>query len=418
MKTSTKNSFYTGLLFLAGIVGVAFFSHYKNTVNAKEVTVQEVSLRTIATKVRVRGQVTAWHQVDLSPNVAGSIDHIFISEGDKVKKGDVLAQIDNESYQTLVEQAKLSIDEINNEIKQAEVAFIQAARDLRRKKKLQLNQQVSKSVLDEATDHHTKVRLQLERRKISLKRANSELRKAQDDLAQTIIKAPMDGTILSVFMRVGEVAVPSATNIPGSKIISMGDTDRIAVTISVNEYDINKVVVGQIANINLPAMPKTEYNGKVVEIDSLGSKNETRGIVLYDVKVLLDSHSSNIRPGMTADVDLIVDIKRHVPTVAIHAIQQKTPTDSLKEDHDTSRVKQQANVVYLPVDGVAKSQSVSLGVSDELYTEITSGLTVGQEVIVGPFRKLKYMRDGDLIVITKKLGLQQIKNEMISMSNR
>lgn len=416
MKSKTMNPLFSGVFLLACIVGIGVFSQYKNTGEAKEVTVQEISLMTITTKVRVRGQITAWQQVDLSPNVSGSIDKIFVSEGDKVKKGDVLVQIDNERYQTLVEQAKLRIDEINNEIRQEKVALSQADRDLNRKQRLQLNHQVSESVMDEAKDHYTKVGLQLDRRKISLKRANSELRKAQDDLAQTIIEAPMDGTVLSVFMHVGEVAVPSATNIPGSKIINMGDMERIAVTIKVNEYDINKVAPGQAANVSLPAMPATEFKGKVVEIDRLGAKDEKRGIVLYDVKVLLDSHSPLIRPGMTADVDLIVNIKRDVPAVVLHAIQQKTPTGKFGENYESSS-QHQANVVYLPVNGIAVSQSVSLGVSDELYTEVTSGLAVGQEVIVGPFRKLKYMRDGDMVVITRKLGLQKIEQKIISMRN-
>ena len=231
----------------------------------------------------------------------------------------------------------------------------------------------------------------------------SALQRTQDDLARTTILSPMDGTIIQLNAEQGETVVPGSTNLPGSVIMTVADMSVLLAEVEVSEVDVINIALGQEAEATVDALGTEPQTGHVVEIATSGRKDPSQGTIRFAVKVALDDPDPSLRPAMTAKVDILTATSAEAITVPIQAVVKRRLDDNGEEVKGVkAKGFDEVDVVYLIEDGKAALRKVVMGVSDVLYVEITEGLAAGDEVVIGPYRTLKNMKQGDAIKIEEK----------------
>ena len=348
------------------------------------------------------GRVQPEIQVKISANVSGEITGIYVEEGDRVKKGDLLVSLDRERYEAAMEQAQSSL-------KSAEAALEKSKSELGRVEELNQRGMASQADLEAA-------RADFLYRSAEVERSQAYLKQARDDLAKTSIYAPMDGIISLLNKEPGEMAL--GAQFQQDIIMIVADMSKMEVEVEVDESDIVDVALGDTATVEIDAYPDTTFRGVVREIAHTAT---TRGygtaeeITNFVVKIRLLDVPKGIRPGMSATADIITEIREDALYVPIQCVVMKPPLkeagepgeESSKADSVKSRVpakkpdrsaEELSEAVFKVTENVARQIPVVTGISSDTDIEIISGLTEGDEVVSGPFRTLTMrLKDGDSV---------------------
>jgi HlyD family secretion protein len=217
--------------------------------------------------------------------------------------------------------------------------------------------------------------LDIKTKKIIIQQKEDNLKTAQENLAKCFIYAPFDGLISEVKVKKGD------TVSPGTVLATLITKQKI-VEITLNEIDAAKVKVGQKATLTFDALPDLNLTGKVTEIDTVGTVSQ--GVTSYGVKIVLDSDDERIKPGMSVNAEIIVDVKPDVLTLPNSAIKSEGNLhyvqliDAPKEIKDKLKI---GRAILLPKEVKIKNQPVEIGVSNDTLTEILSGVSEGDIVI-------------------------------------
>jgi HlyD family secretion protein len=213
------------------------------------------------------------------------------------------------------------------------------------------------------------------------------------------VKAPISGTVTAVQIKIGETAVASATGMAGSSLMTIADVGSIMAEVNVDEADVAKVAVGQKVKV-YPAAFDDQPVAAIVEEVSMAPKIALAGASQgksYVVKLRLAETMLGIRTGMTCRVEIITGGGSPKPVLPIQAI---LTGDSMKLDKDTKEAKETvkgAGVVFIVKDGIARKKEVKVGIADDNNQEILSGVAEGDNVVTGPARVLRALRDGDQV---------------------
>ncbi|MGC8724804.1 MAG: efflux RND transporter periplasmic adaptor subunit [Acidobacteriota bacterium] len=388
---------------IGGIVLIALVVVILTVVNARpkgeEVDVQKVTEGDIAPTVTTDGLITAKDTVNISSQVMGEITAIPFKEGDHVKKGDILVQIDPSTYQRDVASAKAALDAARVADQEAEVTLRQRERDWKRAKDLFAQKIYSTQQRDDALLAYDQAKLGAEQTRAQVAEAVAYYQKAQDNLSKCTMLSPINGVVTAVNAKVGETAVMGTMNFAGTVILTVSDLSQIITEVMVDEADYPRLKMGQSAVITVDALGGKQYDGKVIEIGAsaqAGSAGVQTNIRQFKVKVLITNPDQNLRPGITARVKLIADKRVGVLTVPIGAIRTEE-----KEGN-------QIFYVFTADKGKVKRKDVTVGLSDDQNTEISSGLKEGDLVITGPYRILRSLHEGDAVRVkppsTEKKG--------------
>jgi HlyD family secretion protein len=220
-----------------------------------------------------------------------------------------------------------------------------------------------------------------------LSQARAQLEQAQDRLAKTSAYSPIDGTVTSLDIKVGETAISSSTNIPGSSLMTIANPLSIHTEVNVDEADIASVEVGQRAEVFAIAYPDDPVEGVVDSIAISAKVAEGQQGLSFAVKIRLLDHNVSLRPGMSCRAEIFTATKNAVLAAPIQAV-------IVEEDLELDETTRYA---FVNRNGVAERVTVEVGLSDDTYQEITSGLKAGDEVVTGPDRVLRALEDGDRI---------------------
>ncbi|NOZ94917.1 MAG: efflux RND transporter periplasmic adaptor subunit [Acidobacteria bacterium] len=370
------------------------------------VQVDTVSRRTISSRVKATGQITPKKKVQISAKVVGEITRLNVREGDHVTDGEILLQIEPDVYEAVRNQARAALEQAQEQIRSIEVRLADAKRTLHRRQELFEQGLTSQEQLDAARVSVDTETVQLAVQRHAVEQARSSLKRAEDDLKRTIIRSPMDGYVIRLNTEKGETVVPGSTNLPGSVLMTVADMSRIQAEVGVGEVDIVNVKLGQKADIRVDALEGKVLQGRVTEIATSGVKDPAQGVIHFKVKIDILHPDPELRPSMTAKVDIITAVHKNVLAVPIQAVVKRPLDDSGKELRG-SRAKKagqemKKDVVYLFDGGKAALRQVTTGISDELWVEIEKGLAEGDRVIVGPYRELKSLHDGDEVRVEKE----------------
>lgn len=366
-----------------------------------DVEVRHSARRTITTRVKASGEIVPEKKVEISARVVGVVVDLPVKEGDRVKQGQVLLQIERQLYEATRDQQKAALDQAEVTRRRLEVALRTAERNLGRERELKAKDFASQAALDAAEDAVENAKIELESHGHLVAQTRSALKQATDDLERTTIRSPMDGVVIALNTEIGETVVPGSNNLPGSMLMTIADMSRLLAKVEVSEVDVVGLDRGQAAEVSVDAMPGESQKGTVTEIGSSGHKDPGTGAIRFTVKVALAKPDPALRPTMTAKVSVVTKDRANVVSVPIQAVAKRRIDAEGREVDASAPVKPDLpmrEVVFaVGEDGRAKLVPVKTGAADELHVEIESGLDATTRVVTGPYRTLKALKNGERV---------------------
>ncbi len=369
----TKMKFLGKLIILGAIIGgVAFFFSNKRQNIAAYVT-KPTELIDITEKVTATGQINPISTVNIGSQVSGTISEIYVDYNSVVKKDQILAQIDPALFQATVDKNRANLDVAKAQVKVSENDVVYYKKELERKKKLNAARYSSVKDLDLAEREYNNAVAQLALQKASVEQAQAQLNSAETELRYTKIISPIDGIVVSKEVEVGQT-VAASFQTPTLFYVAE-DLGKMQIEASVVEADIAKVAEGQKVEFSVDSFPDEIFHGVVTQV-----RNEavtTSNVVTYEVIIEVDNQDLKLKPGMTANVEIITADKKGVLAVPNKALRFYV-TDA---DGKTQRYKDKG--VWVLKDGQPHRIVVKVGIADDEHTEISSDeLKVGDNVIL------------------------------------
>lgn len=380
-----KKLLVIGALVLA-VVAVPLLNELLRGGSAVEVQLETLEPRSIQASVLASGQLVHEEEVKLTTEVIGRVTGIYVEEGDRVASGQLLLQIDDETYRAEVEQNEATVRMQDIAIQRQQLRVDNLRTQWERDQALHESNLIDDRSFDLSTNELSLAEVDLRSSRESLSQAQARLEQADDRLSKTRVVAPIDGTVTSLDIEVGETAISSTTNIAGSNLMTIADPESIHAEVNVDEADIANVAVGQRAEIIAIAYPDQPISGVIDSIALSARVAEGTQGLSFAVKIRLDKADRfALRPGMSCRVEIYTEVRDDLLAVPIQAI---LVDEELSENRTTYHV-------FRYDDGEAREVAVQVGLSDDTYQAVTDGLDRGDRVIVGPDRVLRNLNDGD-----------------------
>ena len=349
-------------IFIIGAVIIIIIVSVLNIVQGdkgKEVEVKIIEKGDIISEVTASGELRAKSQVDISAETIGRIKQIYFKEGDYVKKGGLLIEL----YDVQVKASK----------KLAQAQLNQAKQDLVRAEKLYEKDLISK-------ESYEKILLSYEATK-------AQYEQAVDSYKKTKIYAPISGKIMKINVEEGETAVMGTMNYQGTVLMTIADMSMMIAVVTIDETDVPTVAVGQNVEVIADALPDSTYYGKVTKVGlmPITSQLTTEKVTDFEVEVELEKFSPLLRPGMNVKTEIITNEKSDVLIIPIQASGKRKVEDKTTE------------TVFKVEGSKAVLKEIITGASSDTDIEIISGVEQGDTVIIGPYRVLSKLKDGQQV---------------------
>jgi HlyD family secretion protein len=374
------------------VVAVPLINARVRGTSAVEVEVEKLEPRVIQSSVLASGKLVHEEEVKLTTEEIGRVTAIYVDEGQKVARGDLVLQIDDQRLKAAVDQQKASVRMQEIAIQRQQLNVQNLRTQWERQRGLHERKLIDENTFTMATNNLEIAEVDLLSSKESLEQARALLDQQEDRLSKTRVYAPIHGTITTLDIKVGETAIASSTNIPGSSLMTIANPASIHTEVNVDEADIANVEIGQKARVFAIAYPDQPVEGIVESIAVSAKVAEGQQGQSFAIKIrLLDPEKITLRPGMTCRAEIFTATKGGVLAAPIQAIL-------VEEDLTTDEVERD---VFVNRNGRAVKTPVSVGIADDSYQEIVSGLSPGDEVVTGPDRVLRALEDGDRISIAE-----------------
>lgn len=357
-----------------------------------EVEVAKVAVQPIRPSILASGLLAYREEVNLTSEVLAKVAEILVAEGDTVEKGQVLLRLDPETYRNAIEREEANRRQSLISIERQRLAVALRQKQFTRSEQLLAQRMIDQARFDEERNQLELAKVELRSSEESLRRADTVLRDARELLEKTEIKAPIDGVVVALPIKVGETAIPSTNALMGAQLMKIADTSAIQAELKVDEADIARIVVGQSVELYAAAYPDDAIPGEISQIAlaptlEVGSQGRA-----YKVTALLAAPGDmKLRSGMSARADIFLGDGGEVLAVPVEAVLSEEGEDKKTVRH-----------VWKRVDGLARKQEVEVGLSDDRWEEIVSGLKAGDEIVIGPGKVLRRIREGDRLSISDK----------------
>ena len=391
----------------AAVVILVVFNAAAQGDRGESVRVEEVEQRDLVATVTASGQIAPQTSVDVSSDVQGRIVEIPVEEGDLVKRGDLLLRIDPSQFEARVASAQALVASAQASELQARVNRDQAsrARDRAEELKRQDPNLVSDEQLEQAQTSYEVAEAMATSAGHQVTQAEAQLRDAQEQLAKTVLRAPMDGEVTRMAKEVGEVAVPGTFSPETGLLMTISDLSVIQVNVRVDETDVVRLHLTDSAEVTIDAFPDSTFAGRVTKI----SKSAVQGLaataggtnqaVDYDVEVTLDDPPDAIRPDLSATAKVVTstrDSSLSIPIIAL-TVREHDPISTETAPQDTTGEKEEVEGVFIFAEGLVEFRPVRVGIAGEEYFEVLEGLVVGDSIVAGPYQVIRDLRDGDAV---------------------
>jgi HlyD family secretion protein len=448
-----------GVVILGGALVAANLWYKKET--GLTVTTEVVKKRDLEAVVSASGKIQPKRLVKISAETSGRVVDLAVNEGDRIKKGQFLLQIDPKNLRTRVdsgeaslqvasaslEQMRQSIETGRVQIETARVQLEQMKQNLKRQQDLWRRELTTREVLEKAEND-------VKRAEGDVKSAESALQerektaKAQDsrimqeratlenaryDLGKVRIESTIDGIVTRRNIQEGETAVIGTMNNAGTVLLELADMSVIQAEVEVDETNIPNVQLGQPAKISIDAIPEKTFKGHVSEIGNspiqaaAGAGTQATN---FKVVVILDEAVPDVRPGFTCTADITTATRKHVTAVPIPAVavreliydaeglivKEPRPDKRRRRAEPTTastelkpgQTRKETEGVFTVRDGSVEFVPIKLGIAGDKFFEVLSGLNENEQVITGPYNSVRGMADGDPVKVDNK---QNTKNK-------
>jgi HlyD family secretion protein len=414
------------------------------------VTTDVIKSRDLEAIVSASGKVQPKRLVKISAETSGRVVDLAVNEGDRIKKGQFLLQIDPKSLRSRVESgsaslraAEQSLDQMRQSIETARVQLQQAQQNLSRQRNLWAQQLTTREALDKAENDLKSAESAVQEREKQM--SPQESRIAQEraglesmryDLSKVRIESTIDGIVTRRNVQEGETAVIGTMNNAGTVLLELADMSVIQAEVEVDETNIPHVELGQRAKITIDAIPDRSFKGHVAEIGNSpiqaagsGAASSTQA-TNFLVKVMIDEPIPDVRPGFTCTADITTATRKEVisvpiPAVAVRELVFDANGQVVKEPRNDKRrrpgagggsgggvetvasaaelkpgqTRKEVEGVFVVRDGRAEFVTIKMGIAGDKYFEVLSGIKTGDQVITGPYNSVRGMADGDLVKV-------------------
>ncbi|HET7711704.1 MAG TPA: efflux RND transporter periplasmic adaptor subunit [Thermoanaerobaculia bacterium] len=391
MKRRTKIILAIVALIVIALATLGFKAKQNKGVIA--VTVAKVERQDLTSKVTANGRIDAKRKVDLSAHIMGQIVNLAVHEGDTVQKGDFLLQIDQKQLAASAEGAAASMRAFLSERNAARANLAEAQRVYARTRQNYDSKIIPLAELDRARTALDAARANLSTVEERISQARANVTAARDTLSKTTIRAPMSGIVTALPVEEGEVAVIGTMNNPGTILLTIADMSVVEAVMEVDETDIPNVKIGQRASVTIDAYPNKTFSGLVTEVGSspvkrLGGGGASTEAVNFEVKIQLDNPPPGVRPGFSASADITTGTRAKTLAIPLQALvvrEKPGPKGTKPQDEEGVFVRDGEKVKFV---------AVTTGLSGDTSMEILTGLKAGQQIVTGPFRALRDLKDG------------------------
>jgi len=437
---TTRKKVFIGVGAVVVAAGLAYANLAFKKTGGLAVTVEAVKPRDLEAVVSASGKIKAKRQVNISADRMGRVVRLAVEEGDRVKAGQFLLQIDPRMLKTVVQRGQANLDaqrqrlqSANVAIEGARVSLKQAQDALKRQQDLWKDKLTTREALEQAENN-------VSLRESDLKRLVSEaaaaeqqiqgnvadLASAQHDLSLVTVESPIDGIIVRRNIEEGETAVMGTMNQPGTVLLTVADMSVIEAEIEVDETDIPTVHIGQQTKVTIDALPDKVFAGKVTEVGNspiqATATSGSRQATNFKVVVTLDGQIPEVRPGFTCTADITTATRKGVLSVPIQAmtvrelvfdasgkIVKEPKTDRRRrasvepnvsaEELKTGQTKKETEGVFVVRGDKAEFVPVKTGIAGDKYFEVLDGVKAADRVITGPFNSVRDLADGTTVKV-------------------
>lgn len=354
----------------------------------KLVLVESISNRIISPSILASGFLAHEEEVMLSSEVIGKVAELFVEEGEPVSAGDLVLRVDDKNFLAGLEQSEAAVRINSIDIERQKVRVENLERQFQRSEALFGRDLIGEEEYESLRNQLDLARIDYLSSQERLAQSNAQLDQVLDNLSKTQIISPIDGVVTSLDIKVGETAIASSTNIPGSSLMTIANPSSIYTEVLVDEADIANIRVGQKAEIVAIAYPDEPMQGTVRFIANTAKIAQGRTGLSFVVKIdIEDPGEVTLRPGMSCRAEIFTQDDRLVTAVPIEAVLFEEDKAENRSDH----------FIFLNDQGVAKKTKVEVGLSDDEFQELLSEIDSDVDVIVGPNRELRNLVDGDRI---------------------
>ena len=383
--------------------------------SATKVDAQKVEERELRAIVSASGKIRPKVSVNISANTSGKVVKVAVDEGDIVEKDQFLMQIDPTPAEANVRQVEASIAAARANMELDEANLRQLKVELDRQETLFKRDLTSQDVLQKSRTSHNVQKLQTQAREQEIMRLQAMLLGARHELSKVNIHADVSGVIAKRNIEEGENVFVGAFNNPATVLLTIADFSVIEAEIEVDETDIVDVQVGHESVIKVDAYPDSSFKGVVTKVGhspilSLGSQQQATS---FEVVVQLTETIPNVRPGLSCKAEITTGYREKAIAVPIQALTLRKPSElkQQKKRRRRRRTSEAANDmtkeeesqgVFVINDGKVTFHKVKTGIAGDRFFEVISGLEVGKEVVIGPFKALRRLRNEDPVKVEKK----------------
>lgn len=402
-----------GILALVAVIGL----NAARADRATAVRLETVEHRMLVATVTASGQIEPTRNVDISADITGRIIQLPVEEGDWVERGDLLVRIDPSQYEAGVARAQAGLASAEASALQTRANRDQAERALNRSLELERRDSalVSEEQLETAQTNYEVAQAVAVSSEHQVEQARAMLREAEEQLAKTILRAPMSGQVTRLAVEEGEVAVPGTFSRETGLLMTISDLSVIQVNVRVDETDVVRLQVGDSTEIEIDAYPDTSFTGRVMKIAqsavrTLGSGTGDEAVD-YDVEIRMDDPPPDIRPDLSATAKIVTatrDSALSIPIIAL-TVREHTPISTEISPQDTSQTETEG--VFVVVDGRALFRPVEVGIAGEEHFEVIEGLSVGDTIVAGPYQTIRDLSDSSAVRAIAGSGEETEANE-------
>lgn len=340
---------------------------------AVAVETEKISALSIEQYVSISSKVSAKQEISVIPQTSGTVKNVYVKLGDEVKKGQVLFEVDSANAQIQVRQAQGTYSSAQSTVETSRIQYEDLLKTLEQTQRMYKAGAVSQNELDTVQSNVDKAKLQLETAEKNLEyNASASLANAQKQLSDTSVKAEISGIVSEINLTAGDVVSGQS---PAMTLVNLND---LKVSFHVSEDVINLVAVGSKVYVKVDAV-----SDEAIAVNVTSVANAADSVTgLYTVEADLPNLSGKLKPGMFANIRLVVEKQENVISVPINTVLEKNG---------------EKYVFLVDENNTAHKKTVETGLKNDEYIEVTTGLEIGDQVVI---KGQDFLSDGSLVNIT------------------
>jgi len=400
------------------VVAVISIGAAKKGSKAVEVRIEPVEARDLIASVTASGQIRPQTKVDVSADISGKITRLAVKEGQMVKKGDFLLQIDPDQAQAAVLRAEAGVASARAQNAQARANLLQSERSYERTEKMkQANDQlVSAEQMEQLKTAVEVNRALVEASGHQVEQAQAALKDARSALGKTTLFAPMTGRVTRLNVEAGETAIMGTLNRDAATLLTISDMSILETKVKVDETDVARISIGDSAVVQIDAFPDTTFVGRVSKISNSSVRGATAvqsadQAVDYEVTIQLVNAPSETRPDFSATAKVVTDTRKSalsIPIIALTVRENEALTSGdtavglgrPKASRDVEK-KDVEGVFVVGTDNKVTFRPVKVGIAGEKHFEVLNGVKSGENIVAGTYQAIRELKDGTLVRAAK-----------------